>query len=378
MNRIFHHTLILLGLLGVVTSCNEDPEYFKLEDRPDTMHIQASAERLMLEKAKEDETAITFRWDAAGSPVSASDPVTYAMRIYATANKSLNTTGFYELGPELEMGFTHDELNAIISDWVLPGEEISLTAQVISTVHNENRYVKPMSSTVEFTVSGYEKYPAYIYIHMTDGAGETEVYSLTQRNMNSGIYEGTFDMVPCRYYFTTRYDSEYPAYTNAGDGEHLRYVNEGDYETFENTETGRRTIVLDTNNAYNDCRMIEIIQYPGTLRIVGDGCTIGWDLSNSEGLFKVEDARNPQFYSWTGNFFAGKELKIGTGPTYHADYFFFAPEQGADPLVNHELPMYRMQDYGGDVKWIPSVSGRYRFTLCLEAGNMHTDFVPVD
>jgi hypothetical protein len=40
--------------------------------------------------------------------------------------------------------------------------------------------------------------------------------------------------------------------------------------------------------------------------------------------------------------------------------------------------MYRKQDAGGDVKWVPSVSGRYTFTLCLLATDLHTTFEPAE
>lgn len=55
------------------------------------------------------------------------------------------------------------------------GQEVKVTAQVVCTVHNADKYIKPESSTVEFTVSGYEKYPTYIYIHMTDNEGKPQL-----------------------------------------------------------------------------------------------------------------------------------------------------------------------------------------------------------
>jgi hypothetical protein len=42
------------------------------------------------------------------------------------------------------------------------------------------------------------------------------------------------------------------------------------------------------------------------------------------------------------------------------------------------LSTYRYQDDGGDVKWVPSVSGRYTLTLCLLATDMWTKFEPAD
>jgi hypothetical protein len=45
-------------------------------------------------------------------------------------------------------------------------------------------------------------------------------------------------------------------------------------------------------------------------------------------------------------------------------------------VTDHRLFMYRFQDDGGDIKWVPSVSGRYTFTLCLLADDMKTSFEP--
>ena len=169
--------------MSVMTACNEDPEYFTLEEQADEMHIVASTDKLVLDKGKEDETAITFTWDAASSPVNETDLVTYSLRLYVTANKNANSTDFYELNTDLKKSFTHDELNAIIGTWVLPGQEVKVTAQVVCTVHNVDKYIKPESSTVEFTVSGYEKYPTYIYISMTDDEGKVSTQRLGQRSM---------------------------------------------------------------------------------------------------------------------------------------------------------------------------------------------------
>lgn len=97
MKKIFYQIMGLCSILGVATACNEDPEYFTLDEQPDEMHIVASTDKLVLDKGKEDETAITFTWDAASSPVNETDLVTYSLRLYATANKSANNTDFYEL-----------------------------------------------------------------------------------------------------------------------------------------------------------------------------------------------------------------------------------------------------------------------------------------
>ncbi|MBR6827156.1 MAG: DUF5116 domain-containing protein, partial [Prevotella sp.] len=74
---------------------------------------------------------------------------------------------------------------------------------------------------------------------------------------------------------------------------------------------------------------------------------------------------------------AGGEFKIGLGNGW-GDQFFYAPVENADPLTDHRLLMYRFQDDGGDLKWVPSVSGRYTLTLCLLANDMWTKFEPAN
>ena len=37
------------------------------------------------------------------------------------------------------------------------------------------------------------------------------------------------------------------------------------------------------------------------------------NLNSGDGLFKIENARNPHLYSWTGEFNAGGEIKISLG-----------------------------------------------------------------
>ena len=54
MKKIFYQIMGLCSILGVATACNEDPEYFTLDEQPDEMHIVASTDKLVLDKGKED------------------------------------------------------------------------------------------------------------------------------------------------------------------------------------------------------------------------------------------------------------------------------------------------------------------------------------
>lgn len=374
--KYLHYVFSALCLMACV-SCNEDPKYFTLESYPDEMHIKSSVESVVLNKGIANQEAVTFTWDAASSPISSADQVTYKLCFYPSAMKD-DKSDYIDVGTNRSLTLTHDQLNSMVAKWALPGTPVNVTAQVLSNVHNETRYVKPEVSTVEFTATGYEKYPVSLFMNITDDAGNVSSQRLEQRQLGTGIYEVSFNMVPCNFHFTTSAEP-YPAYGSAGDGK-LNYVVEGNITEFRNETSGMRTIIVDTNPEYNDCRVLNIVQLPtpGLIWICGNGCSVGWNTNTSSGrLEMVGSVREPYLYAWTGDFTAGGEFKIGLGNGW-GDQFFYAPYENADPVTNHELPMYRFQDDGGDLKWVPSVSGRYTLTLCLLADDMWTKFEPAN
>ena len=367
---------VLIALIVALTGCNEDPTYYKLDDQPDHMHLKVSEADITLSKALENDVAVTFTWEAAQSPIANYDSITYAFRLYNTEDKNGSSTEFMKIGRETTKSFTTDELNSIIGKWIAPGEKINITAEVVGTVNNEKTYIKPEMSTITFDVTGYEKYPTNLYLHLDADDGSIITARLSQRTIGTGIYEGTIDMKPGAFFFTTTAGADYPAYGKAQDNT-LSYVSEGEISKFDNTASGKRTIVVDTNSDYFDCNVYNVIVPPnGFLHIVGNGCSVGWDLSSIEADFVQTDARHPYLWSWTGQFNAGGEIKIALGNGW-GDQFFFAPKNNADPMTNHELLPYRYQNNGGDVKWVPSVSGKYKFTLCLLSDDMWTSFEAV-
>ena len=67
--KYLHYVFSMLCLMAFV-SCNDDPEFFKLESYPDEMHIRSSVESVVLNKGIANQEAVTFTWDAAKSPIS--------------------------------------------------------------------------------------------------------------------------------------------------------------------------------------------------------------------------------------------------------------------------------------------------------------------
>ena len=309
---------------ALFVSCNKDPEYFTLVDYPDQMHIKSSVEDIVFNKGIANQEAVTFTWDAAVSPLQPSDEVTYKIGFYDTNQKETNHSEFIDLGNVTSVSFTHDELNTIVARWVMPGEPLDVTAQLLAVVHNEKTYVKPIQSTVSFKATCYEKYPTYMYIRITDPITETvKTERMEQRQLGTGIYE-----------------------------------------------VGKRVIVIDTNAEENNYRMYLPLPSSNMPWIVGNATDIGWETNQASGKFKVADALHaPYIYTWTGNLIAGGEFKIGLG-TGWGDSFFYAPGENTDPFADSTLLPYRLQDQGGDLKWVPTKSGPFTITLSLLVDDM--------
>ena len=363
--------------VGFLTSCNEDPEYFQLETYPDQMHIDVSQEEIVFNKGIANQPALTFNWQKAVSPINASDEVTYKMAFYDTNQKAENHSEFIELGDVTTASFTHDELNSIVSRWVIPGQPLQVTAQLLAVVHNKEKYVKPIQSTVNFTATCYEKYPTYMYIRYTDDITQvTKTERMEQRQMGTGIYEVTLNLEPCSYYFLTTLE-DYPAYGVAANQPEkpgiykMDYVTSGTINPFTTTEYGRRTIVINTNAEENNCRMYLPLPSSNMPWMVGNATDIGWETNQAAGKFAVADPlHEPYIYTWTGNIIAGGEFKIGLGSSW-GDLFFYAPSANTDPFANETLLPYRLQDDGGDLKWVPTQSGVYTVKLSLLVEDMY-------
>ncbi len=388
--KALYKMFMLLGIVGLMSACNEDPVYYELPDQPDQMHVQIQLNNdaedgnlIKLTAASINDEALKLTWDAIPSDYK----VTYLVRFYATNNKNEYVTEFFDCGENTSFSITHNDLNSIVAKWALPGDEVDVTAQVVGTVHNELTYIKPEVSTVEFKAIGWEKYPEKLYLHTSTGMSNVE---LTQRQLGTGVYEAQVTFAPCTYHFTTLSYADYPAYYMGEDGK-LQYADaEGDNIEFENTLSGTYTIIVDVNDTYLDCRVLNIqIPAGASPSMVGDGCAIGWNpgAAGSQ-MTLVEDPRTPYIYSWTGEFYAkgefpDKEAETGVNANSEGafkvllfnDYgkeCFFAPENNANPLENHELQPARVQG-SSDNKWLVPATGKYTFTINVL--DMTTSFV---
>ena len=157
MNKIMK-LICLLFLMLIVASCNKDPEYYTLETPVDQMLLKASSSEITLEKEKENEAAVIFTWDAAAQRGGADATITYFFRMYM-ADLHSNVTDLYEIeSEERSISFTHKELNDILASWsILPGDKVTIEAEVIGQVNSSVEYLKPELSKTQLNVIGYDK-----------------------------------------------------------------------------------------------------------------------------------------------------------------------------------------------------------------------------
>lgn len=369
----------LLFLMLIVASCNKDTEFYTLETPLDQMLIKASSSTITLEKEKENEAAVTFTWDGAAQRGDANASIRYFFRMYM-ADLHSNVTSLYEI-PEGEhtISFTHKELNDILASWsVLPGDNVTVEAEVIAQVNSAVEYVKPELSKIQLDVTGYDKNATAIYMVMVTEDGERTMRRMTEKSVGSGIYQSTSDLKPCKYFFALSADSDYPRYMKGENGDHsLQYVTEeGDYEMLENTKNGTYTIVVDLN--VQDINIVSLYPLPKNgIWIVGNSCDVGWDIdvAKGKGALVNKDPRHPELWTYTGNFYSRggqNEFKLSLELSWGGK-FFFAPVQGANPAIEHELGEGRYQDTGGDLKWTVASDGKFTLTVDLDQMKIRLD-----
>lgn len=362
----------LFFLMLIVASCNKESEHYTLENPVDQMLIKASSSDITLEKEKENEIAVTFAWDAAAQRGGADASIRYFFRMYMSDLHS-NVTNVYEIEEgERSISFKHKELNDILASWgILPGDKVTIEAEVIAKVNSPAEYVKPELSKIQLDVTGYDKNATAIYMVMIASDGERTVKRMTEKTVGSGIYQSSIGLKPCKYFFALSADSDYPCYMKGDNGDKsLQYTaEEGNNEMLENTKSGTYTVVVDLNVL--DVNIVSLYSLPKDgIWIVGNSCDVGWDIdaAKTKGALVNSDPRHPELWMYTGNFYSHggqNEFKLSLELSWGGK-FFFAPTQGANPATVHELGEGRYQDNGGDLKWTVASDGKYTLTVDLD------------
>ena len=163
MNNIIKHLYFLVILL-LLASCNKEPELFTLEAPADQMKITASVSDLVLDKAKENENAVTFSWNKATNRGDGTE-IKYVFRMYMVENKD-NVTDLYEIpADQYSISFTHKQLNDILKAWgASTDNKITVEAEVIAQVVSEKQFYMPELSKTTMEITGFLDNLEQIYL----------------------------------------------------------------------------------------------------------------------------------------------------------------------------------------------------------------------
>ena len=350
MKTLLKYTGLLCLLLGFA-SCNEEQEYYTLEVPEDQMHLTASSTDIVLTKAQETETAVTFTWNEATNRGEGTS-ITYLFRMWMVEQPDNVTEAFEVPEGERSISFTHLQLNDMLANW---------------------------------NMTGYAKNLVALYLTMETADGGIRTVRMPEVRTGTGIYRTTLeDLEPCSYFFATSSEESYPAYVKGEGDNTLAYaVDETAASPFENTLTGAYDIIVDLNAL--TVRVIpEIYDLPGSgMWLVGDAVpAIGYDMPKAydQGGFTNDDLAYPEIWKFTGEFSSSNgehSFKIfATDSGGWNDICFFAPENGANPMEVHTFLPARSQNDGGDLKWFSYVDGMY--TIVIDLSQMTIDMVPAE
>lgn len=387
MNNIIKHLYFLVILL-LLASCNKEPELFTLEAPADQMKITASVSDLVLDKAKENENAVTFSWNKATNRGDGTE-IKYVFRMYMVENKD-NVTDLYEIpADQYSISFTHKQLNDILKAWgASTDNKITVEAEVIAQVVSEKQFYMPELSKTTMEITGFLDNLEQIYLVIVpDDNSEKQYIRMGESVQGSGIYRASADLSNCSFFFSEKPDEDYPGYFLGDNGDYsLQYESEGG-TYLRYGEEGEHVIIVDLSMM--DVRIIQPIYelpYNG-IWIVGSACDVGWPSGNDlesvlreKGALHNDDPRYPERWTYTGNFykFNGNDnsfklcLKIDG---MYGGEFFFAPSENVDPVVNHELGEAREQG-SQDYKWAVKSYEDGVYTLVVDLSEMTIDLQP--
>ena len=240
MKKITIYLYSLLILLISIVSCNESAEYFTLEKPVDQMHIEASADNLVLEKVDETKEIITFSWDEATNRNIDSDLV-YYFRMYHAEMKNLQSELIRVGKGAYSISFTVRELNNILKAWqVIPGDIATIEAQVLAVAEDSPQYLKPEISTTQFNVVGYDPSNKLYLTIETNG----QKRNIEMNNLGDDVFNWKGELNTCNFWFVRNSGTGFPAYMKGDNENSIVYSSDGEGEKFEADRFGAYDITV--------------------------------------------------------------------------------------------------------------------------------------
>jgi hypothetical protein len=232
-----------------MAGCNKDAEYFTLESPADQMKITASAEDVVLQKAEETETAITFNW-AKATDRGPDVELVYYIRLVHAEMKDLQSE-LIKIGSEtFSMSWTNRELNNLLHAWnITPGNQVPILVELFAAVENSEVYMMPEVSKTTFNLVGYDP-SNKLFLTIVSG---NQKRNLQMEMLDKDIYNWKGELTDCEFWFVRNIENGLPAYMKGetessvvysitGEGSHFTAENLGYYDITINVNTLEATI----------------------------------------------------------------------------------------------------------------------------------------
>ena len=292
----------------VLASCSDDLERYILNSPEDTMHLTANANKVQLQQDLGADTAIVFSWKDAANRGEGTKLTYYFKLDVADNNFETSIDKVTIPAGKHSIGFTHKELNALLSSWnIAPGETATLEAEIIANVSGGKEYMKPEISRFRFDAVGYYLAPRDLYIVGTSTGGMDAAHAVKMvEKVSEKTYTWSGTLEAGNYKFVKDLANIDNGYTQGDAAGKLKYTKQGETEQlFTASQAGFYVITLDIED------LTIKVERPTTdyteLYMVGDATPIGWIIGNAIKLKR--DPKNQVAFVYEGPLKAG-ELKF--------------------------------------------------------------------
>jgi len=332
-------------MLPALAACSGyDDVNIYMESPEDQMHLTPSAEELVLEADKANETGLTLTWGEAPSRGEAVT-TTYHFRIGLADN--ISNMPLEEV-TEHSMSYTVDDLNDMLQAWgVTPGTTVEVTAEVIAKFTDELKYHMPEVSKVTMLMTGFRPVsrPMWIVNPAKDPEWNLWCGAMSENEMNEVVLSK-------KWSWTGWFESSKPAKL-VSDKEGTQVVT-----TVQVPKDGYYTI---TYTGKTDTMETSLLVPWNACFLVGNALPCGWDINNPVQL--LPDPERPEVFVWEGEVTAGGEMKGYWATGNWNNDAFMPPVSGTDWDGDDTIVV--IPGAQPDNKWIPSRGGKCRIEMNL-------------